>query len=326
MGSGRYVTGSREGTLRHNREHAGDLYAEMAVHQSRESIKRAVAAARELLGVDIAWYFNEQPEDELGSRTTMRRAGGVLIPLRSSAGRLHGKLACRATNGELDERDVSFMRVLARMVADQLEAEAADLETRRQHVEAMGGRALLAAIEARDRYTGSHSKTVVELARRVGEELELSDRELMRVEQVAQLHDVGKVAVPDHILQKPGPLTEGEWEAIREHLVAGARIVRSIAGLAHLATAIRAAHERWDGTGYPDGLSGTDIPIASRISFVCDAFDAMTSDRPYRRSLGVRAAIRELERGSETQFCPEAVRALLRVLRRDDRRERSRVS
>jgi HD-GYP domain-containing protein (c-di-GMP phosphodiesterase class II) len=312
--------------LRHNREHAGDLYAEMAVHQSRESIKRAVAATRELLGVDIAWYLSELPEDDIGSRTPVRRDGGVLIPLRSSGGRVYGKLACRATSGELDERDVSFMRVLARMVADQLESEAVDLEARRQHVEAMGGRALLAAIEARDRYTGSHSKTVVALAHRVGDELGLSDRELMQVEQVAQLHDVGKVAVPDHILQKPGPLTEDEWETIREHSVAGARIVRSIAGLAHLATAIRAAHERWDGMGYPDGLSGTDIPIASRISFVCDAFDAMTSDRPYRRSLGVKAAIRELERCSGTQFSPEVVDALLRVLRRDDRRERSGVT
>ena len=304
---------------------AGGLYPELAVHDSREAIKRAVATARELLELDVCWYMSELPSDELGEHAAISREGTVLVPLCSSQGVVYGTLACRGRRAPLDERDVRFMQVLGRMVADQLESEAADLETRRQHVEAMGGRALLAAIEARDRYTGSHSKTVVELARRVGDELGLSDRELMQVEQVAQLHDVGKVAVPDHILQKPAPLTEDEWEAIREHSVAGAKIVRSIAGLAHLATAIRAAHERWDGTGYPDGLAGTDIPMPSRISFVCDAFDAMTSDRPYRRSLDVRAAIRELERCSGTQFCPEVVRALLRVLRRDERRERSGV-
>jgi putative nucleotidyltransferase with HDIG domain len=308
------------------REHAGDLYAEMAVHQSRESIKRAVAAARELLGVEIGWYLTEGPEDELGSPATIERGGAVLVPLQSSEGRVYGKLACRATSGTLDERDVRFMRVLARMVADQLEGEAADLDTRRKHVEAMGGRALLAAIEARDRYTGTHSKTVVELARQVAMELGLSAREVLQVEQVAQLHDVGKVAVPDHILQKPGPLTDEEWVAIREHSIAGARIVRSIGGLAHLAAAIRAAHERWDGRGYPDGLSGAAIPIGSRISAVCDAFDAMTSDRPYRRSLGARAAIRELERGAGTQFCPRSVAALLRVLRREDRPGRRRIT
>jgi HD-GYP domain-containing protein (c-di-GMP phosphodiesterase class II) len=301
-------------------EHVGELYAELAVHQSRETIKRAVAGVRELLGIEIAYYVDALPDDELDRHPAVRRKRSVLVPLRSSAGRVHGILSCRRPDGVLDERDVSFMRVLARMVADQLEHEEVDLETRRTHAEAISGKALLAAIEARDSYTGAHSKTVVELARRVGEELRLPERQLIQVEQVARLHDVGKVTVPDHILRKRGPLDDQEWETIRGHSVAGARIVRSIAGLAHLATSIRAAHERWDGNGYPDGLAGDAIPVASRISSVCDAFDAMTSDRPYRSSLGVHAAIRELERCSGTQFAPEAVRALLRVLRREDRR------
>jgi HD-GYP domain-containing protein (c-di-GMP phosphodiesterase class II) len=306
--------------VRHEAEYAGELYAELAVHQSREAIKRAVAGARELLGIEIAYYVDELPDDGRDTHATVRRNGSVLVPLRSSGGRVHGILSCRRPDGVLDERDVSFTRVLARMVADQLEREEVDLEIRRMHAAALGGRALLAAIEARDSYTGAHSKTVVQLARRVAEELELPEGELLLTEQVAQLHDVGKVAVPDHILRKRGPLDDGEWETIRGHSAAGARIVRSIDGLAHLAPSIRAAHERWDGTGYPDGLAGEGIPMPSRISAVCDAFDAMTSDRPYRSSLGARAAIREVERCSGTQFAPDVARALLRVLRGEDRR------
>jgi HD-GYP domain-containing protein (c-di-GMP phosphodiesterase class II) len=306
--------------LQDETEYAGELYAELAVHQSRETIKRAVAGAHDLLGIEIAYHVDELPDDRRDRHAAVRRKRSVLVPLRSSAGHLHGILSCRRPDGILDERDVSFMRVLARMVADQLEREQVNLEIRRMHAEAMSSKALLAAIEARDSYTGEHSKTVVELARRVGKELGLPERELIQVEQVAQLHDVGKVAVPDSILRKRGPLDSAEWEAIRGHATAGARIVDSIAGLAHLAEYIRAAHERWDGNGYPDGLGGESIPMASRISSVCDAFDAMTSDRPYRSSLGVHAAIRELERCSGTQFAPEVVRALLRVLRREDRR------
>jgi HD-GYP domain-containing protein (c-di-GMP phosphodiesterase class II) len=139
-------------------------------------------------------------------------------------------------------------------------------------------------------------------------------RQIAETEQVALLHDVGKVAVPDEVLQKPGPLDPGELELIRQHTVTGARIVRSIAGLAHLAPAIRAGHERWDGTGYPDGLAAEDIPVVSRITFACDAYDAMTSDRPYRRSLGATEAREELCRNAGTQFCERTVDALLEVL------------
>jgi len=175
-------------------------------------------------------------------------------------------------------------------------------------------RALLAAVNARDSYTASHSREVVRLARSVSRRLGLGEIETIEVEHVALLHDVGKIAIPDAILRKPRSLTEHEQTLMRQHPVVGAEILASTPELAHLAPAVRAEHERWDGGGYPDGLAGQAIPVASRIVFVCDAYHAMTSDRPYRRAMSPQAARRELARSAGTQFCPDAVDALLDVL------------
>ena len=303
-------------------DRTGGLFAELAVHDSREGIKRALAAAEELLELRID-YRSDWAGERVGRAVSLAGRGGdlrrerdsVAVPLRLSDGRLAGELRCAGTAGDpVSNRDIAFLRVLARIVSGQLEAEEVELERRRLHAESMGVQALLAAIDARDHYTGAHSKSVVNLSAQVARRLDLTARQIAETEQVAMLHDVGKVAVPDHILQKPGPLEEHERKLIEEHPVVGAKIVRSIAGLAHLAPAIRAGHERWDGQGYPDGLAGEDIPIVSRITFVCDAFDAMTSDRPYRRSLGVDRARRELEANAETQFCSATVHALMSVI------------
>ncbi len=145
------------------------------------------------------------------------------------------------------------------------------------------------------------------LARRMG----LSEEEAADVARVVVLRDVGKAGVGYTLLNKPGPLDEDEWERVKRHPLIGERIVASTEGLAHLAPVVRSEHERWDGLGYPDGLSGEDIPLASRIAFVCCAFRAMTSERPYRGAMGTDAALRELERNAGTQFCPRAVGALL---------------
>ena len=116
--------------------------------------------------------------------------------------------------------------------------------------------------------------------------------------------------MPDAILQKPGRLTGPEWDVMREHPSIGAQIVSAIGSLSHLAPAVRAEHERWDGDGYPDGLAGEAVPLPSRICFVCDAWHAMTSDRPYRRALTAAQARVEIERHAGTQFCPTTVAAL----------------
>ena len=122
---------------------------------------------------------------------------------------------------------------------------------------------------------------------------------------------MGKLSIPHFILNKPGPLAENEWAVMRSHTTIGADAVAEAAELAHLAPAVRACHERWDGRGYPDGLAGEEIPLASRVTFVCDAYDAMTSDRPYRPARSKIVALSELRHGVGGQFCPRCATALL---------------
>lgn len=242
----------------------------------------------------------------------------VGVPLRFSDGRLYGMLCAlsRSPDPSLQERDAQFMNVLARLAADHLEHQELESKNRRLQIRTTAVGALLAALEARDGYTGEHSRLVVELSTAVARRMGLSEEEATDVEQGALLHDIGKIGVPDAILNKRGSLDGDEWEVIREHPLIGERIVSSIDGIAHLAPIIRGEHERWDGNGYPDGLSGEQIPLASRIIFACDAYHAMISDRPYRKALGVRGALEELRKNAGTQFCPHTVQALLDVLDR----------
>ncbi|HWT91945.1 MAG TPA: HD domain-containing phosphohydrolase, partial [Solirubrobacteraceae bacterium] len=172
-------------------------------------------------------------------------------------------------------------------------------------------RSLAAALEARDGYTGEHSDDVHDLSVAVAERLGLDAQAVAEVEAVALLHDIGKIGVPDHVLHKPGPLDASEWELMRQHPVIGERILKPLPGLSAVARAVRHEHERWDGGGYPDGLAGDDIPLASRIVLACDAYHALVSDRPYRRAMSVEYAFGELRDGSGTQFDPVVVDALL---------------
>jgi two-component system, cell cycle response regulator len=183
--------------------------------------------------------------------------------------------------------------------------------------ELSNSRILLAALELHDPYTARHARNTVRLADAVAAHMRLTEPERFEVRLVAMLHDIGKIAVPDRILNKPGQLTVDELVVVHQHSGAGADVVAGIDELAHLAPAIRACHERWDGGGYPDGLAGYDIPISSRITFVCDAYDAMTSHRPYRGAMPATAARAELRRGRGTQFCSGCVDALLEVLSSD---------
>ncbi|MBA2349641.1 MAG: diguanylate cyclase [Solirubrobacterales bacterium] len=240
----------------------------------------------------------------------------VSVPIRLSDGSLYGTL-CAASHTVVDglgKRDLQFLGVLARLVAGELERDAALRAQLALRVEAAGAEALISAIEARDRYTGEHSREVVELAAAVAAELGLPENDQRRVAQVALLHDIGKLSLPDSVLGKPGPLNDDEIILMRRHPEDGERIVAAIPELAHLAPSIRAEHERWDGSGYPDGLSGEEIPIESRIVFVCDAWDAMTSDRPYRASMPRDEALAELADGAASQFCGRCVTALFAVL------------
>jgi HD-GYP domain-containing protein (c-di-GMP phosphodiesterase class II) len=138
----------------------------------------------------------------------------------------------------------------------------------------------------------------------------MEDQALEEVARAAELHDVGKVAVPDAILDKPGPLEEDEWAFVRQHTLIGERILGAAPALRGAARIVRSSHERWDGTGYPDGLAGEDIPLGARVVSVCDAFDALTSGRPYRGAVDTPAAIEQLRSGAGPQFDPRVVAAL----------------
>lgn len=302
---------------RHHRDPPGDR------RRGTGSLGPAIAAAREQLGLEIACVSRNVRAGDLGDEGSASAPypnpladGSAIVPLEAGDGRLYGSLVCRPTDPqrELDERDLGFLRVLGRVVGAQVATSESERTARRAQAETTGLQALLAAIEARDTYTGEHSRCVVDLSVRVARQLQLAARDVEQVEQVALLHDVGKVAVPDAVLQKPGALTQSEYEQVQHHPVVGARIVSSVTELAHLAPAIRSGHERWDGGGYPDGLSGHEIPMLSRITFVCDAYDAMVSDRPYRRALRPRAAVDEVRRNTGSQFCPKAAHGLLDVL------------
>jgi diguanylate cyclase (GGDEF)-like protein len=342
-----------------------DTLADVARGRAEAAIERSLAAARELLGMQLAYIAELSDEelrfvaldgeagpfgdlgpgtvlprtDTLCDRMLSGRVGNVIsdvaatpgaadagsshgigayvgVPVRLVDGTVYGSLCCVSDHAApaLRERDARVLDVLARIIADQIDRDRQQRREARLEGEATAGQALLAALKARERYTAEHSEAVVELSTAVARELGLSDEEIVQVAQVALLHDVGKLGVPEAILQKPGSLTDAEWRIVRAHPAIGERVVASIASLAHLAPAVRAEHERWDGRGYPDGLAGPAIPLASRICLACDAWHAMTSDRPYRDALSRDEARAELRRHAGAQFCPRTVDALLTVL------------
>ncbi len=174
--------------------------------------------------------------------------------------------------------------------------------------------ALMSTVEAKDDYTASHEEDVAGLSERVALRMGLSVTHARDVRYAALLHDVGKVAVPSEILLKPGPLTDAEWVAMRRHTVVGGDLVARIEAFAHLAPAVRASHERWDGDGYPDGIAGEDIPLPARIIAACDTYDAIVTDRPYRRARTAADARAELCRVAGIQLDARVVEALLEEL------------
>ncbi len=169
-------------------------------------------------------------------------------------------------------------------------------------------------VEADDAYTGSHSRGVVELSLDVGERLGLDRRQRRNVEFAALLHDVGKIAVPKEIINKPGPLDDEEWEVMHRHTIEGEAMLNRVGGvLADVGRIVRSSHEHYDGSGYPDGLASDKIPIEARIVTCCDAFSAMTTTRSYRKAMPIEAALAELRRCAGTQFDPAVVAALIEI-------------
>jgi putative nucleotidyltransferase with HDIG domain len=175
-------------------------------------------------------------------------------------------------------------------------------------------RCLVAAIDAKDKYTKGHSERVTFYALNVAREMRLTEKQTLEVYLAGLLHDIGKIGIEEKILNKKGALTQKEFDQVRLHPIRGVGIIRNIKNIDSIINAALHHHERFDGTGYPSGLKETGIPLASRLLAVADAYDAMTSDRPYRKRMTQKHAMREIQNHSGTQFSPEVADAFLQAL------------
>jgi cyclic di-GMP phosphodiesterase len=173
--------------------------------------------------------------------------------------------------------------------------------------------ALAKAAEAKDRFTLEHAERVADTASELARRVRLPPDVIRQIHVGALIHDVGKLAVPDHVLNKPGPLTPDEFDLVKTHTLVGAEIVSPLSSQGHLVAIVRNHHERFDGRGYPDGLAGPQIPLAARIVAVCDAYDAMVNQRPYRAAIAYTAAIKELVAGRGGQWDPGLVDAFVAI-------------
>ncbi|PYT77453.1 MAG: two-component system response regulator [Acidobacteria bacterium] len=217
----------------------------------------------------------------------------------------------RALSKKRLEQEVENYRThLEEIVGQRTEQlNSAQLQIERSYEDTL--EALGAAIDLRDSETAGHSKRVAIYAATIAKELRATEQELKTIARGAWLHDIGKLATPDAILLKPGPLTHEEWRIMRRHAETGYELVQRIPFLASAAEIVLSHHERWDGSGYPQGLKGADIPFGARIFAVADTLDAMTSDRPYRSALSFEEAQEEIRRGSGSRYDSNVVSAFL---------------
>ncbi len=239
----------------------------------RRPLKRLVEAARAIAAGDRVGALKASRQDEVGELT----------------------VAFNAMNEQI-----------ARQLRENAEAYAKLDETYLETVTA-----LAAAMEAKDHYTADHAASLVATTLAVGRRLGLSQEASRELRYAAVLHDIGKIGIPGQILNKPGALTPEEFATMTEHSAIGEQIIARVEHLRPVARVVRSAHERYDGRGYPDGLTGEQISLASRILLVCDAYDAMTSDRPYRKAMSAEAAVTELLQGAGSQFDPRVVDAFV---------------
>ena len=301
-----------------------------------DGVLRLIAGRGPLAEVMTEFLLTEQPASEGVNGRVARSGATALVPDTAKdpdyvvrdpqtdprselavpivmEGSVWGVLNIEATDaGALGEPDVVLLEAIATSfgVAVHRVKLVSDLEG--AFTTALA--ALTSTVEAKDDYTACHGEDVALLAERVALRMQLSSAQARDVRYAAMLHDLGKVAVPSEILLKPGPLTDDEWVTMRSHAAIGGELVARIDAFAHLAPAVRASHERWDGGGYPDGLAGEEIPLAARIISACDTYDAIVTDRPYRPARTAQEACDELRRVADTQLDASVVEAVLSEL------------
>jgi diguanylate cyclase (GGDEF)-like protein len=277
------------------------------------------ARLRQALARDVAHAWLErsdpfvlEPSDvaQIAGIDESRAERFVVAPLKLEGNRV-AALAATIGGRTLDDRQLRLLAGLAHQA--KLAIESAENYESLESTFVSTVAALANALEANDEYTSSHARWITDMSILVGRSIGLDREALKRLEFGALFHDIGKIGIPSEILQKPGPLTDAEFEIVKEHPELGEKILAPIDRLADVRPIVRACHERWDGLGYPDGKSGDEIPMESRIVLVCDAFHAMVTDRPYRHRLDPVEAVRRLRESAGTQFDPSVVAEFVRL-------------
>ncbi len=313
-----------------------DAYGHLAGDDVLRRMSQAFASACALGGVLARFGGDEfalllpsaEAEDAFDQAAALRdAAAGVgyrppgyetAIPFTLSVG-----LACFSAGGDADDggSPAALLEIAAarlRVAKSGGDGDGAAMGRRRALAESVGGftmlDALVTAVDNKDRYTRRHSEDVMRYSLQIARALGLDAETRHTLEIAALLHDVGKIGVPDAILRKPGALTDDDYEAVKQHPLMGAAIVGAVPGFEEVLDAVRHHHERWDGGGYPGGLTGEKTPLTARLMAVADAYSAMTTDRPYRQGMPAEKAQAILAAGAGTQWDPECVRAFLQTL------------
>ncbi|MBU4140365.1 MAG: HD domain-containing protein [Candidatus Omnitrophica bacterium] len=250
----------------------------------------------------------------IGRKKERYYAGSLICVPLEAKGKIIGVInGNNKTNGEsFKQGDLLLLREIAAESAIAIENALLYKNLKEIYVHTIS--ALASALEAKDRYMRSHSENVTTCAVAIAEELGLSASQIEVIQQACQLHDLGKIGIHDYILNKKGRLSPEEWDEVKLHSLRGAQILQPIGFLGEVAELVKQHHERFDGKGYPHSLAGRDIRLGARIMSVADAFDAMVSERPYRKALSLSQATAELKANSGTQFDPDMVNVFLKVL------------
>jgi HD-GYP domain-containing protein (c-di-GMP phosphodiesterase class II) len=293
----------------------GDLVARASHGYARDDDPAGVrrfpsALAHEYLERPDPFVLERSDIERVDIAAEMGVARVVVAPLRLEGNRV-AALTAPIGDRRLDDRQFALLAGLAHQAKLAIESAEHYESLERTFVSTVA--ALANALEANDEYTSSHARWISDMSLLVGRELRLDRDAMKRLEFAALFHDIGKIGIPSEILQKPGPLTDEEFEIVKEHPELGEKILEPIERLADVRPIVRACHERWDGLGYPDGKAGAEIPVEARIVLVCDAFHAMTTDRPYRSRMSSDHAVAELRRAAGSQFDPDVVDAFARL-------------
>jgi diguanylate cyclase (GGDEF)-like protein len=300
-------------------ETAGGVLSVKATHGYPELDRERLARLHLDHEPAVAFLDGREPFVASEEQITAMEVGEVPVgkpfavaPLSLDGGRVGCIVIAVPEGGEFTDRQLRLLAGIAHQAKLALTNAGNFQSLEKTFIETV--EALANALEANDEYTSSHARWITDLSLKVGEGLGLDGRALKRLELGALFHDIGKIGIPEAILSKPGPLTDDERKIVEKHPELGERIIAPIDRLEEVRPIVRHCHERYDGTGYPDRREGDDIPIESRIILVCDAYHAMTTDRPYRKRLPREEAVRRLEEGAGTQFDPEVVDVCKRVL------------